>query len=169
MTGSLRVDLTNTSPDPWPHLVFRLYPMLDQYGGQMALLSALVNDSPTNFAYQAKSSAVRVDLPRALLPGQAAKVELSWKLTIPRWSNDPAAYALFGASQEMISLPLFYPALAVYEPGPAVGTGSWDGDRTVRGDAAFKLLLFVVTATLPTDQVPVATGTRIITHDVGEG
>ena len=170
LTGSLRVDLTNTSPDPWPHLVFRLYPMLDQYGGQMALLSALVNDSPTNFAYQVKSSAVRVDLPRALLPGQAAKVELSWKLTIPRWSNDPAAYALFGASQEMISLPLFYPALAVYEPGPAVGTGSWWMETgSVRGDAAFnQASLFVVTATLPSDQVPVATGTRIITHDVGE-
>ena len=61
LTGSLRVDLTNTSPDPWPHLVFRLYPMLDQYGGQMALLSARQRFAD-QLAYQAKSSAVRVDL-----------------------------------------------------------------------------------------------------------
>lgn len=171
LTGTARIDLTNNSSDPWSHLVFRLYPMLDQYRGRMTLLSALINDSPTNFVYQTQSTAVRVNMPRALLPGQTATVELSWKLTIPKWSDDSATYALFGASQEMISLPLFYPALAVYEPGPAIGTGNWWLETgSVRGDAAFnQASLFVVTATLPSDQAPVATGTRIITHDVGEG
>ena len=113
LTGTARIDLTNTSPDPWQHLVFRLYPMLDQYRGIMTPLSALVNDSPTPFIYQAKDTAIRVDLPQALLPGQAVAVELSWKLTIPTWSNDSTTYALFGTSQDITSLPLFYPSLAV--------------------------------------------------------
>ncbi len=80
-----------------------------------------------------------------------------------------AAYALFGASQEMISLPLFYPALAVYEPGPQWGraVGGWRPDRCAATRPSTRLL-FVVTATLLSDQVPVATGTRIITHDAGE-
>ncbi len=170
LTGTAHIQLTNTSSDPWQHLVFRLYPMLDHYGSQVTLLGALINNSPTPFIYQADDTAVRVDLPQALLPGQPVTVDLSWKLTIPRWSDDATTYALFGTSQEMTSLPLFYPSLAVYEPGAAIGTGHWWLDEgTERGDSAFNLAsLFMVTATLPAEQVPVATGTQIATATVGE-
>lgn len=170
LTGTARIDLTNNSPDPWRRVVFRLYPALDQYRGEMTLLSALVDGSPTNFVYQANDTAVRVDLLETLLPGYRTTVDLSWKLAIPQWPNEPTTYALFGASQEITSLPLFYPSLAVYEPGPATGTGHWWLDTgSVRGDSAFNLAsLFLVTATLPADQVPVATGTQIATATVGE-
>ncbi|MEZ4639707.1 MAG: M1 family metallopeptidase [Caldilineaceae bacterium] len=100
----------------------------------------------------------------ALLSGQSVNLYLSWTLDIPNWETDSVpAYRLFGRSQEMVSLPLFYPSLAVYEPGPTVATGRWWLESgTARGDAAFNMTsLFVVTATLPADQVPVTSGTLI--------
>jgi hypothetical protein len=170
LTGTATISIVNTSPDPWRHLVFRLYPMLEHYGGEMTLLSALVNDGPSSFIYQADNTALRVNLPAPLPTGEEAVVGLSWKLTIPKWSDSSTVYALFGNSQGMTSLPLFYPSLAVYEPGPAIGTGHWWLDTgSVRGDAAFnEASLFTVTATLPQEQIPVATGTLVATDTVGQ-
>jgi aminopeptidase N len=63
----------------------------------------------------------------------------------------------------MISLPLFYPSLAVYQPGPAQGSGRWWlADGSERGDSAFNVAsLFAVTLTLPSDYVPVTSGTLL--------
>lgn len=163
LSGTAEVWITNAGPDPWKHLVFRLYPMLVQYGGTMTITSVLVDGQPATFVYQAENSAIRLDLPRALPARRSVTAKLVWRLGIPRWSDNPGFYALFGRSQQMISLPLFYPALAVYQPGPTLGTGHWwEEIGTVRGDAAFNVAsLFIVTATLPSEQVPVATGTLV--------
>jgi hypothetical protein len=161
LSGTAEILITNPGPDPWKYLVFRLYPMLSQYGGNMTITSVLIDGQPTTFVYQAENSAIRLDLPRALPARRSVSAKLAWRLGIPRWSDEPNVYALFGRSQQMISLPLFYPALAVYQPGPTLGTGHWwEEIGTVRGDAAFNVAsLFVVTATLPSEQVPIATGT----------
>ncbi|MEZ4614905.1 MAG: M1 family aminopeptidase [Caldilineaceae bacterium] len=69
----------------------------------------------------------------------------------------------------MISLPLFYPSLAVYQPtANALGGGWWLTQGTIRGDSAFNVAsLFVVTATMPANQVPVTSGTLITSTFVG--
>jgi hypothetical protein len=165
LTGTAQIVIPNTSPDPWPHLVFRLYPMLEHYGGNLVVMSALVNSKPGTFDYTNDNTALRVDLDRPLLPKQSVTVQLSWRLDIPQWADQSSVYALFGRSQEMLSLPLFYPSLAVYQPGPAVGSGRWwllDGSE--RGDSAFNVAsLFAVTLTLPADWVPVTSGTLVTT------
>ena len=164
LIGSAQIFVPNNSPDPWTFLIFRLYPGLEQYGGLLSIQSAAVNGRTATFSYQEGITALRVDLPVALLSGQSVNVYLAWTLDIPQWATDSVpAYRLFGRSQEMVSLPLFYPSLAVYEPGPTVATGRWWLEKgTSRGDAAFNVTsLFVVTATLPADQVPVSSGTLI--------
>lgn len=165
LTGTARIVVPNTSTDPWPNLVFRLYPMLSHYGGNMVVMSALVNGKPGTFDYTNDNTALRVDLDRPLLPKQSVTVELSWRLDIPQWADQSSVYALFGSSQEMLSLPLFYPALAVYQPGPVIGSGRWwmlDGSE--RGDSAFSAAsLFAVTLTLPVEWVPVTSGTLLTT------
>lgn len=163
LTGTAYIRITNTSPDPWTYVIFRLYPALEQYGGLLSIQSAAIDGRAVPFSYLDQNTAVRVELPSALLTGKPTTLYLSWILDIPRWQDTPLAYRLFGRSQEMISLPLFYPSLAVYEPGPTAGTGQWWLERgIVRGDAAFNVAsLFVVTATLPSDQVPVTSGTLI--------
>ena len=165
LTGTAQIVVPNTSSDPWPSLVFRLYPMLEHYGGNMVVMSALVNGKPATFAYTNDNTALQVDLERRLLPKQEATVQLSWRLNIPQWTNQSSVYALFGRSQDMISLPLFYPSLAVYQEGPAVGSGKWWlAEGSERGDSAFNVAsLFAVTLTLPADYVPVTSGTLLTT------
>lgn len=171
LTGTAHIAFTNTSPDPWTYAIFRLYPALEQYGGQMSIQSAASDGRAIPFSYQNQNTAVRVELPAALLSGQTTDIYLSWILEIPQWNDTPLAYRLFGLSQEMLSLPLFYPALAVYQPGPVPGTGQWWMENgSVRGDAAFNVAsLFVLTATLPSDQVPVVSGTLITSTLAGSG
>ncbi len=163
LTGTAYIVLTNTSPDPWTYVIFRLYPALEQYGGLLSLQSAAIGGRAVPFSYQDQNTALRVELPVALLSGKQTKIYLSWILEIPQWEDTPLAYRLFGKSQEILSLPLFYPSLAVYQPGLTTGTGQWWLERgSVRGDAAFNLAaLFVVTATLPSDQTPVTSGTLV--------
>ncbi len=165
LTGTGQIRVPNPGPDPWTSLVFRLYPNLDHYGGLLQVQSVAVDGRPMNFLYQAADTAIRIELPQVLLPGEQTTVQVGWSLAIPEWADDtPAAYRLFGISQGMTSLPLFYPSLAVYasaEADPA-RPGWWMDVGTVRGDAAFnRASLFVVTATLPSLQVPVASGREL--------
>jgi hypothetical protein len=165
LTGTAQIAVPNTTSDPWPNLIFRLYPMLEHYGGNMVVMSALVNGKPATYDYTNDNTALRVDLEGSLLPRQEATVQLSWRLNIPQWTNQSSVYALFGRSQNMISLPLFYPSLAVYQPGPAVGSGRWWlANGSERGDSAFNVAsLFAITLTLPADYVPVTSGTLLTT------
>ena len=163
LRGAAHIRVPNTSRDPWKKLVFRLYPMLEHYGGDMVVQSTLVDDRPAAFVYTNDNTALEVSLDRALLPGQAVDLDITWRLTIPSWTNSSSLYRLFGRSQQMISLPLFYPALAVYEAGPVAGAGRWWlSEGTERGDAAFNVAsLFAVTLTLPSDWIPVTSGTLV--------
>ena len=163
LRGSARVHVPNASKEPWTDVVFRLYPMLEQYGGYMQIQGIAVDGQPTTFIYISDNNAVQVDLTTPLAPGDAVDVEIAWSLLIPTWPDVATVYQLFGNSQDMTSLPLFYPSLAVFEDGPAPGTGSWWLETgSVRGDAAFNVAaLFEVTATLASEQVPVTSGTLI--------
>lgn len=163
LIGSAVIEIPNTSRDPWTYLIFRLYPMLRHYGGSMIVQGALLDGKPATYVYINENTALRLDLAKPLTPGQSVTVALTWRLEIPRWSDQPAVYVLFGRSQQMISLPLFYPSLAVYTDGPTIGSGRWwllNG--TERGDAAFNVAsLFAVTLTLPSDWTPVASGVEV--------
>jgi len=167
VTGTETVHFYNTSSDPWPHVVFRLYPVLSHYGGNMTIHRVLVNGQPATYTYQANHTAMRIDLMDVLLPNRGVEIELGWRLMIPTWPDTTNVYALFGKSQGMVSLPLFYPTLAVYQPEREFSTatqtdGWWIAEGNSRGDSAFNLAsLFVVTTTLPANHVPVTSGTLI--------
>lgn len=173
LIGQQDVHIVNSSPDPWPTLVFRLYPMLTQYSGGlqnvMVIHRAAINGKTVNISYLAHNTAIELLLPEVLRPNEAVDVTLRWLVNIPKWSDDSGSYVLFGQSQQMISLPLFYPALAVYQPLHGVQAGQWWEDiGTARGDAAFnEAAFFKVTATMPADQVPVASGTLITSTLLG--
>ncbi len=167
LAGQQHVHIVNTSPDPWRALVFRLYPMLPQYNGGlqnvMVIHSAAINGKTINISYLANNTAIELLLPEVLQPNQSVEVDLRWLINIPVWSDQSGIYALFGKSQQMITLPLFYPSLAVYQPLRGVQAGTWWQETgTARGDSAFNVTsLFVVTATMPADLAPVTSGTLI--------
>lgn len=170
LTGRASIVVPNTSIDPWTYLVFRLYPMLEHYGGNMVIQSALVAGRPATFVYTNDNTALRIDLDKPLLPDRSVTVELTWRLEIPSWTDQSALYALFGRSQQMISLPLFYPSLAVYLDGPTLGAGQWWlTNGAERGDAAFNVAsLFAVTLTLPAGWTPVTSGSEVSTAAAGD-
>ncbi|MCB0063018.1 MAG: M1 family metallopeptidase [Caldilineaceae bacterium] len=162
LLGKMRVDLVNTSPDPWPYAIFRLYPELADYKGNMAIKSTAVNGAIVPFSYQAHDTALLVQFPEFLQPDEAVTIDMSWSLDIPVFPDHSSVYVLFGQSQQMYTLPLFYPSLAVYQPAKGVSGEWWLTEGTIRGDSAFNVAsLFVVTATMPADQVPVTSGTLI--------
>ncbi|MCE7983620.1 MAG: M1 family peptidase [Caldilinea sp. CFX5] len=175
LIGEQQVHLVNTSPDPWRSLVFRLYPMLNQYNGGlqnvMVIHRAAINGKTINVSYLAGNSAIELLLPEMLRPNEAVQVTLRWRINIPKWADQSRVYVLFGQSQQMTSLPLFYPSLAVYKPLRGVQVGTWWQDTgTARGDAAFNVAsLFAVTATMSSDLVPVASGTLITSTVLGDG
>lgn len=163
LRGTASIVLYNPTQDPWRYLIFRLYPALEQYGGGILIQGAAVNGYPAPFDNSGDASILRVNLAEPLEKDQRATVQLSWQTRVPQWTDASSIYALFGVSQQITSLPLFYPSLAVYEPGPTIGAGHWWTETgSVRGDAAFNYTsLFVVTATLPADQIPVTSGTLV--------
>lgn len=168
LKGAGEIVVTNNSREPWNQILFRLYPNLKHYGGDMSVQSVALDGLPANFTYQDAGTTLHILLPRPMLPGDQVTVRLAWKLFWPSWVDNNAVYALFGKSQQMASLPLFYPVLAVYEDGPSVGSGGWWRTiGSVRGDSAFSdASLFAVTARLPNEQVPVTSGTLVLTSSV---
>ena len=139
LVGQASIEIPNYSAEPWNDLLFRLYPMLEQYGGNMVLQRIAVNGQPASFIYKRENTAIEVDLNETLQPGDTAVVDLAWRLEIPTWSDISSIYALFGSSQDMTALPLFYPSLSVYEEGDVLGDGQWwQALGSVRGDAAFQ-------------------------------
>lgn len=168
LTGSGDVLVTNNSREPWNQIVFRLYPNLEQYGGDMLVQNIALDGRPTTFTYEDENTSLRVLLPRPLLPGDRVTVRMHWSLLYPTYVDDHSVYVLFGRSQQMTSLPLFYPSLAVFTDGAAVGTGAWWRELgSIRGDAAFgPIALFAVNAVLPSDMVPVTSGTQVVTTSV---
>jgi hypothetical protein len=168
LTGAAHIRVPNTSRDPWTKVVFRLYPMLEHYGGEMVVQSTLVDGKPATFVYTNDNTALEVSLDRPLVPGRAVDLDLTWRLSIPSWTDSSSLYRLFGRSQQMISLPLFYPSLAVYQEGPAIGSGRWWlSEGAERGDAAFNVAsLFAVSLTLPVNWAPVTSGTLVATTPI---
>ena len=171
LVGQASIEVPNYSAEPWNDLLFRLYPMLEQYGGNMVLQRVAVNGQPASFIYKRENTAIEVDLNDTLQPGDTAVVDLAWRLEIPNWSDISSIYALFGSSQDMTALPLFYPSLAVYEEGDVLGDGQWwQALGSVRGDAAYNVTsLFAVTATMPSELVPVTSGTLVTSTLTGDG
>ncbi|MCB0132902.1 MAG: hypothetical protein KDD78_18705, partial [Caldilineaceae bacterium] len=107
LNGTARIQIPNNSTEPWSNLVFRLYPMLEQYGGYLVMQGVTINDRPATFIYTTENTALQIDLTTPLLPGEEVAVQLLWELTIPTWSDISSTYKLFGTSQNMTSLPLF--------------------------------------------------------------
>ena len=107
LNGAAHVRVPNQSSDPWTKLVFRLYPMLEHYGGEMVVQSTLVDGRPAAFVYTNDNTALEVSLDRPLVPGKTVDLDLAWRLSIPSWTDSSSLYRLFGRSQKMISLPLF--------------------------------------------------------------
>jgi hypothetical protein len=161
LTGWERVWVPHRGPSELNEVYFRLYPNLDRYGGGMSINGVAVDGQTAPFVYAAENTALRVTLPEPLLPDHAASVEVEFDVQVPKRDS---GYVLLGESQSVLSLPLFYPVLAVREDRADVHQWNLDIAPDLYGDAAFmEAGLYQVTATVPSDMVVAGTGTVVTT------
>lgn len=110
LVGFQTVRFPNPSADALPEIVFRLYPNLPQFAGRMDVQLVKVNGADVSFALSTSDTVLEVQLDTPLPAGEIAEVELVYALRIP---SPEAPYVLFGRSEEIVSLPYFYPILAL--------------------------------------------------------
>jgi hypothetical protein len=110
LVGFQTVRFPNPSADTLPEIVFRLYPNLPQFAGRMDVQMVKVNGLDVSFSQTTSDTVLEVRLETPLPPGEVAEVELVYALRIP---SPEAPYVLFGRSAGIVSLPYFYPLLAL--------------------------------------------------------
>ena len=95
-------------------------------------------------------------------PGQPTKIGMQWRLKAQDFPED--TYHLLGSSGGVLSLPLFYPVLAVKDPG---APEPWRLDHgQVQGDSAFaQAATYQVTVTVPSTYTVVSTGSVVEVKD----
>jgi len=110
LAGFQTVRFPNTGEDSLPEIVFRLYPNMPRFGGRMDIQAVNVDGAEVDYEYNVSMTALEVRLDTPLEPGQIAEVDLTYALRIP---TSDSRYVLFGQHQGIISLPYFYPILAL--------------------------------------------------------
>ena len=165
LTGQMSLTIPPDPENPAPvELYFRLYPNLPHYAADMNVDLVSINGQGAPFSYAASGTALHVVVPPdSVSPGESMTVDMTWHTSLPTW---PAGYyVLFGGVDGVLSLPLFYPILAVRDEQAPDG---WRLDLgTPQGDAAFsEAAQYQVTVDAPADQVIVASGTLLGIEDV---
>jgi hypothetical protein len=147
-------------PSPQADIVFRLYPNLDNYGGAMRVTSAQSNGIPLEIEPMAGGGAIRLTTPPAAngsLPAETT-IQLSFEVDLnSRPGQNGSNYTLFGWDGPILSLPGFYPTLAV-------GQGDeWIlDDPPAHADVLFNnVALYQVDITLPDDLLVAAGGVTL--------
>jgi hypothetical protein len=134
-------------------LVFRLYPNLEIYNGSLSVTQARINQQPVAVE-QLTSSAIRLPIP----PGTDTPVEVDLAFTTQVNRAGPTdLFNLFGWQDQILSLPGFFPTLAVYQDG------DWVLDEPPRhGDVLFnEVALYQLDITLPRDLVVASSGVKL--------
>ncbi|MDM8528559.1 M1 family metallopeptidase [Anaerolineales bacterium HSG24] len=149
-----------TIPSPDSEIVLRLYPNLSHYNGSMNISRANINQIPVTVnPLDADSTAVRL-----MIPPQAdgslsdmAVVDLTFSLDLGHVPDSKGSYTLFGWDGATLSLPGFYPTLAVRQ------AGEWVIEQPPsHGDVLFnEVALYQLDITLPQELIVVASGVTV--------
>lgn len=162
ITGHETVSYTNNQSDALDELYFRLYPNLSVYDGEMQVNHIEVEGKEVGASYEATRTALRVPLPHVLRPRQRVQLKLDFKLRAKHQDTDQV---LMGQRDDILSLPNFYPILAICQ------NGSWDlSIGPDFADAVFSdIALYRVDIDVPKGMVVVATGALAGQEDTPEG
>lgn len=168
LSGHMLVHVPNSATTEWNDLVFRLYPNVPQYAGEMNIQSAEVEDQAAGVELVEQGTAVRLALPEPLLPGEVVDVALDFDVFLPSNTGD---YTLFGWNGDVLSLPGFYPALAVYQEGIGQTQGHWLADvGPLFADVSFSALAwYELEFVAPASLTLVSSGSTLETGDIGSG
>lgn len=140
-------------PSPGSELVFRLYPNFEHYEGAIQITQARINNIPVTMTTMADNTAVSLDIPLSTQPALAT-VDLAFTTQLGRASENEPDFTLFGWNGPILSLPGFYPMLAVRQGG------NWVLEQPpLYADVLFsEVALYQLDLTLPNNMVVVNSG-----------
>lgn len=163
LNGVMRVVV----PAPGPELVFRLYPNIDNYDGSLEVTQALLNGAPAEILPLANDTALRLAVPSTGEggPPASATIELAFTTQLGQTATTTGSYTLFGWDGDILSLPGFYPTLAVQQADEWVLD-----DPPAHADMLFnEVALYQLDITLPVEMVVVASGVALNVIDNPDG
>jgi hypothetical protein len=152
LNGVMRI----IAPSPGPELVFRLYPNLEQYAGSIGVTQVQINGAPAPITLLADQTALRLEVAPAA-QSQAVTVDLAFVTRLERAAETQGSYTLFGWDGPILSLPGFFPMLAVRQGS------DWVLNRPPNhADVLFsEVALYQLDINLPADLVVVGSGVVI--------
>ncbi len=157
LAGQAEIGYTNTESVPLNEIIFRLYPNLIGYGGQMTVQAVSVNGQAVTPQLTAQDSALVVPLSHPLAPQESVNLRLDYQAIVP--TQVEFGYNIFSYTDETIVLAGFYPAIAVYdERGWHTLVPPYYGDATY-----LDIALFEVALTAPPSWVVAASGNLVET------
>ncbi|MGB8646618.1 MAG: M1 family metallopeptidase [Anaerolineae bacterium] len=162
LTGTEAVTYTNRTGQPLSEIYFRLFANYPDGGDKISIDSLQVNQAPAQKTLEVQDTALKVALPQSLAPGQSARLDLTWNVTIP--ISHTEHYADFTNSDGIVTLPSVYPLI------PAYDTQGWHielppayGDLVYADDSFYDVRI-----TAPTTTTVIASGTAVQTLTQGD-
>ncbi len=153
LSGRQAVHYTNTETEPLDHIYFRLYP--NTAGGKLTVSELTLDGAAAELTYEFNDSALRVNLPQALQPGETTDIEMVFEVKVALEME--GNYGLFGYFEGVLALDEFYPVIPAYDDeGWSVKAPSPNGDLT-----HFDVSFYLVKVTAPKDLTIVASGVEL--------
>ncbi len=132
-----KVTLRNGSEDPWPTLLFRLYPASPLlFGGNIEIeyvtVSGIAVEGTRRLADQ---TALEVPLSNPIAPGKTVSVEIAYRAQLADLTqNSEGVYGIFARAEHSVTLASWFPLLAVWDE---VADSWYEVPVLGQGDAVF--------------------------------
>jgi hypothetical protein len=162
--GSEVVHYVNRDTVSQAEVYFRLFPNLPGYGGEVTVSNIRVDGQVAEVELSVQRTALRVPLPGSLAPGEEARIELDFQVTVP---VEPAGYGQFILDQDIMALANFFPLIPAFDLANCALFDDCDGGWNIEypvpyGDAVFsETALFDVLVTAPAGWTLVASGSTV--------
>jgi aminopeptidase N len=141
---------------------------MPQYEAAMSVTQIQLDGRQVAHEFDAEGSALRLLLPEPLAPGEEVTVTMAFSVDVPRRTE---GYTLFGWEDGILSLPGFYPALAVRYEAAGSDVGGWATDvPPLFADVLFNpVALYDLRFSAPAALTVVASGTTLETETEQDG
>lgn len=157
--GDLAIEYTNQSGDNLDEIVFRLYPNLPTYGGQLTVTYVQVDLQPIEVVLDESETVLTVALPGALAPQQSMRIQLQFQSIVPTSEH---LYNQYIYIHDTLALANFFPLLSVYDEDTQTW---WENTNHPWGDAVFsETSFFDFNITAPANWTLITTGINIATR-----
>ena len=153
VAGELNVVYTNNETVDLDEIYFRLFPNVS--GAYMTISEIKVDEVAVPLVLKHQNTAVRIDLPAALKPGEQVAISMNFMQHVPQEMG--GNYGLYIYRDEVLALDQFFPIIPVFDDE------GWNvEDPPINADMVYTdVSFFQVTVNAPRDLVLAGSGVEI--------